>query len=97
MLMRTGAEFEIELPVTTTPLGAISRLEHALSGFEDERERYRDRLENARGRLASCRPREGGDFAFAGELADKHRQLTEIEGSLAQDVEGGRSDEARAA
>ena len=29
LLRRTGAEFEIELPVTVTPLGAIARLEHA--------------------------------------------------------------------
>jgi hypothetical protein len=31
MLMRTGADHEIELPVTVTPLGAIARLEHALA------------------------------------------------------------------
>ncbi|MGY6706699.1 MAG: helicase-related protein, partial [Rhizobiaceae bacterium] len=97
MLMRTGADYEIELPVTTTPLGAISRLEHALTGFDNERERYRDRLEDDRRRLDSYRSREGGDFAFAGELADKHRHLAEVERSLAQDLEGGRSDEARAA
>ena len=30
LLRRTGAEFEIELPVTVTPLGAIARLEHAV-------------------------------------------------------------------
>lgn len=44
MLLRTGAEYEIELPVTVTPLGAIARLEHALEDFESERERYRQRL-----------------------------------------------------
>lgn len=36
LLMRTGADCEIELPVTATPLGAVSRLEHALSGFDHE-------------------------------------------------------------
>ncbi len=57
MLIRTGAEYEIELPVTVTPLGAISRLEHALDDFEGERERYRQRLADARRRLASYQSR----------------------------------------
>ncbi|MBP0656795.1 hypothetical protein J8J20_23245, partial [Mycobacterium tuberculosis] len=30
ILRRTGADYEIDLAVTVTPLGAISRLEHAL-------------------------------------------------------------------
>jgi hypothetical protein len=65
-----------------TPLGAISRLEHALDGFEGERERYRRRL-------ASYRSREDGEFAFAADLAEKRRQLAEVEKALATDVEGG--------
>ena len=88
MLLRTGAEYEIELSLTVTPLGAVARLEHALPGFEEERERYRQRLADARRRLASYRSREGGDFAFAGELAEKRRQLAEVETALACDVEG---------
>jgi hypothetical protein len=87
-LIRTGAEVEIELPVTVTPLGAISRLEHALDDFEGERERYRQRLADAHRRLASYRSREDGEFAFAGELAEKRRQLAEVEKALASDVEG---------
>ncbi|CUX61292.1 Helicase SNF2 family [Agrobacterium deltaense Zutra 3/1] len=71
LLQRTGADYEIELPVTVTPLGAISRLEHALDGFEEERERYRQRLEEYRRRLASYQSRQSGEFAFADELADK--------------------------
>ncbi|MBY8918851.1 DEAD/DEAH box helicase family protein (plasmid) [Nitratireductor rhodophyticola] len=86
MLMRTGAEHEIELPVTTTPLGAISRLEHALAAFEDERLRYRQRLADAERRLSSYRARQGEAFAFAGELEDKRRRLAEIEKDLADDV-----------
>lgn len=74
--------------MTVTPLGAISRLEHALDDFEGERERYRQRLADAHRRLASYRSREGGDFTFAGELADKRRQLAEVEKALASDVEG---------
>ncbi|WP_040427780.1 DEAD/DEAH box helicase family protein [Afipia birgiae] len=85
MLLRTGAEYEIELPVTVTPLGAIARLEHALDDFEGERERYRQRLADARRRLTSYESRDGGEFAFAGELADKRRQLAEVEKALAED------------
>lgn len=88
MLLRTGAEYEIELPVTVTPLGAVARLEHALADFEGERERYRQRLVEARRRLASYESRDGGDFAFASELAEKRRQLVEVEKALAEDGEG---------
>ncbi|GLK73669.1 hypothetical protein GCM10017643_37870 [Ancylobacter dichloromethanicus] len=90
-LLRTGASCEIELPVTVTPLGAIARLEHALAGFDDELARYRQRLDEAQRRLASYRSREGGDFAFAGDLAEKRRQLGEVERMLASealDVDG---------
>ncbi|EXL02107.1 MAG: DEAD/DEAH box helicase family protein [Pseudaminobacter sp.] len=88
MLMRTGADYEIELPVTTTPLGAIARLEHALSGFEDEQERYRQRLADAERRLTSYRSRQGGEFSFSDELAAKRAQLAAIETSLAADIDG---------
>jgi hypothetical protein len=87
VLMRTGAETEIELPVTTTPLGAIARLEHVLARLPEEQERARHKLAEAERRLASYRSREGGPFAFSDELAAKRRQLGEIEQSLAQDVE----------
>ncbi len=89
MLVHTGAETEIELPVTTTPLGSIARLEHVLAGLEEEQERYRRRLSDAERRLASYRSREGGEFAFSAELADKRRQLGEIEKSLAEDAVAG--------
>ena len=86
LLQRTGADYEIELPVTVTPLGAISRLEHALDGFEEERERYRQRLEEYRRRLASYQSRQAGEFGFADELADKRRTLREVEEALAKSV-----------
>ncbi|MEH6952872.1 helicase-related protein (plasmid) [Nitrobacter sp. NHB1] len=86
MLMRTNAEYEIELPVTVTPLGAISRLEHAVADFEGEQERFHQRLADARRRLAAYQSRDGGDFTFAAELADKRRQLAEVEKALASDV-----------
>ena len=88
MLLRTGDDHEIDLPVTVTPLGAVSRLEHALGDFEGERERHRQRLAEAQRRLASYRSREGGEFAFGEELAEKRRQLVEIEKALAGDIDG---------
>ncbi|MEI9425393.1 N-6 DNA methylase [Mesorhizobium sp. Cs1299R1N1] len=97
MLLLTGADHEIELPVTVTPLGAVARLEHALSGFGEERERYRQRLADARRRLASYRSRDGGEFAFAGELADKRRQLADVEAALASEVRNDAASAAQAA
>ncbi|ABC93003.1 UNVERIFIED_ORG: N12 class adenine-specific DNA methylase/adenine-specific DNA methylase [Rhizobium etli] len=83
LLQRTGADYEIELPVTVTPLGAVSRLEHALEGFGEEQERYRHRLYDAHRRLASYRSRKGGLFAFSEELAEKRRQLWDVDEALA--------------
>jgi predicted nucleic acid-binding Zn-ribbon protein len=65
----------------------IARLEHALDGPEDERERHRQRLDDARRRLASYRSRMGGEFAFAQQLADKRGRLAEVEKSLSQEVD----------
>jgi hypothetical protein len=72
--------------ITVTPLGAISRLEHALDGFEEERYRYRQRLEDYQRRLASYQSRQGGSFAFTDELAEKRRLLHEVEEALAGSV-----------
>ncbi|WP_313606833.1 DEAD/DEAH box helicase family protein [Rhizobium sp.] len=83
LLQRTGADYEIELSITVTPLGAISRLEHSLDGFEEEKRQHRRRLEEAERRLTSYRFREGGNFQFSSELADKRRLLRGIEDELA--------------
>ncbi|AYG64244.1 helicase-related protein [Rhizobium jaguaris] len=83
LLQRTNAAQEIDLAVTVTPLGAVSRLEHALDGFDEEQARYRRRLHDAERRLASYRTREGGMFAFGDELADKRRQLRDVDEALA--------------
>ncbi len=88
MLLRIGADYEVDLAVTVTPLGAVSRLEHALEGFDAERERQRQRLVDARRRLASYQEREGGEFTFANELAEKRRELAEVDKALAADIEG---------
>lgn len=77
LLQRTGADYEIDLAVTVTPLG--SRLEHPPGGLEEERERYRQRWEECKRRLSSYQSRQGGAFAFADELAEKRRKLREVE------------------
>lgn len=74
------------MPVTVTPLGAVSRLEHALDGFGEERNRYCQRLEDYRRRLASYQSRQGGECAFANELAENRKSLRDIEKQLAADV-----------
>ena len=87
LLQRTGADYEIDLAITVTPLGAISRLEHGLEGFEEEQLQYRRRLEEAERRLASYRSREGGAFAFSNDLEGKRRELRAIETQLAADLD----------
>jgi hypothetical protein len=87
-LRRTGAEFEIELPVTVTPLGAIARLEHALSNFDGEREACRHRLADARKRLATYGVRVGEAFAFDAEFGLKRAELVALEAELAATSEG---------
>jgi N12 class adenine-specific DNA methylase/adenine-specific DNA methylase len=101
MLQRTGAQFEIELPMTVTPLGAVARLEHPLTNFDGEQENYRRRLFDADQRLASYRGRVGEAFAFAAELDLKRAELAEIEVDLANDGDradtAGLADDSRAA
>lgn len=89
MLKLTGAEHEVELPVATTPLGAIARLEHALSNFGGARDHHAHRLEDARRRLAAYQPCVGETFAFAAELKLKRQLVAEIEADLAADAESG--------
>jgi N12 class adenine-specific DNA methylase/adenine-specific DNA methylase len=97
MLVGTGTRTEIALLDTSTPLGAIAKLEHVLGSLDEEQERARHRLAEAERRLVAYRSREGGTFAFSDELSDKRRQLDEIERSFAQDIDGVRPDKAQAA
>ncbi len=83
MVQRTGATQEIDLAITVTPLGAISRLEHALDGFEEERRQHRRRVEVAQRQLSSFQSRIGGIFQFADELGAKRKQLSDVEEALA--------------
>ena len=82
LLQRTGVSQEIDLAITVTPLGAISRLEHGLGGFEEEQRQYRRRLDEAEHRLSSYKSRIGGAFQFGDELGAKKKQLREIEEEL---------------
>lgn len=96
-LMRTGSDHDIYLAVTLTPLGAISRLERALDDFEGAMERCHQHLADARRRLAAYRSREGGDFAFTGDLAQKRQQLAVIEKALEVDTDDASEPSAIAA
>ena len=96
MLRRTGGDYEIELAVTTTPIGAISRLEHALAGFEQEQENHRSRLADAKRRLGSYTPRLGERFSFEAELELKLAELDQIEKDLAATAEGQDDDNREA-
>ncbi|NLR97284.1 DEAD/DEAH box helicase family protein [Rhizobium sp. P38BS-XIX] len=87
LLQRTGADYEIDLAITVTPLSAISRLEHALKGFDDEQREYRRRFEEAERRLVSYRSRDGGAFAFEDDLKEKRLLLRAIEAQLAADLD----------
>ena len=90
-IARTGAETAIDLVLTVTPLGAVSRIEHVLAGFDDERTQYRFRLDDAKRRLSSYQSRQGWEFSFEEELAEKRRQLTEIDKNLADETTTGTS------
>jgi N12 class adenine-specific DNA methylase/adenine-specific DNA methylase len=96
LLQRTGAEYEIDLVITVTPLGAVSRLENSLAGFAEEQHRYRRQLDEAQRRLASYQVRAGGPFQFATELDAKREQLREVDDVLAAKVFAD-ADEVRAA
>ena len=82
-LTRTGHEHEIMLDMTVPPLGAVSRLERALAGFEAELESNQTRLADAKRRIASYRTRIGGEFALGAELAEKRARLAQIDTNLA--------------
>lgn len=85
-LLRTGAHGEVDLGLTVTPMGAVAKLEHALSAFEEERLGTESRLRDAERRLASYRSRTGETFAFGEDLAAKRRELAEVEAALASEA-----------
>ncbi len=51
-----------------------------MDGFEVERERYRQELDDCRRRLVSYQSRRGGVFGFIDEHAKKRKALREVGG-----------------
>lgn len=97
LLRRTGGDDEIDLAVTTAPLGAIARIEHALAGFEQQQQSYRNRLADARRRYHSYTPRLGERFSLEAELELKLGALEEIERDLAATADEPDNDNRAAA
>ncbi|MET0360288.1 MAG: hypothetical protein ABW048_00920 [Sphingobium sp.] len=96
-LQHAGGDYEIDFSATSTPIGAISRLEDALGGFEHERENCRNRLADAKRRLASYAPRQGESFSFEAERELKLTQLNDIERDLAATADEPEEDRQEAA
>ena len=81
--------------MTVTPLGAVARLEHALSNFAGERETYRHLTILA----SASRPtaRASTRLAFDAELALKRNELATIDVDLAASSETGDAQSRKAA
>jgi hypothetical protein len=84
------------LDITTTPIGAIARLEHALADFEGKQEKYRRRLAGAQS-AAPRTGRVGEAFTFEAELKLKREQLADVEADLASDKDDADNRSGRAA
>jgi hypothetical protein len=95
MLVRTGAEHEIELPVTTRRSArSPARAPPGQSRGELERASQAGRRRTPAGRLSLAR---GRRFRLLGRAGDKREQLSEIEESLSLDIDGVRPPEVQAA
>lgn len=79
---RTGFDTEIRTSHDLTALGIVSRLEYTLSRFEVELAEEKRTAAEADARLPAYRQRLGETFAYDDELADKRRELHEIDASL---------------
>jgi N12 class adenine-specific DNA methylase len=80
---RTGMEHAIRLDGDLTPLGLISRLEHALDHFEVELAEERRALSEAKARLPGYERRAGERFELEAELEAKAAELKALEADLA--------------
>ena len=74
-----------------TPLGLISRLEHALDRFELDLQEQQRLASDATRRLADYEARLGEAFPLQAELDGKRAQLTRIEAELADGSKNVRS------
>lgn len=91
ILKRSDYDHELAIDPEQTPMGLISRLEHALERFEVEREEQTRREQDARARLAGYEARLGEPFPLQSELDDKLGRMAQLEADLAG-KNGGSSD-----
>jgi len=94
LLLRAAKDLAIDLPVTVTAKGAISRLEHALASFDDELAATRARKADAERKLASYGGRAAEGFPLEGELNLKLEQLRTLDRELAATAEAPLSEAA---
>lgn len=83
LILRTGRDEAVKCEADLTPLGLISRLEHALARFEAALSENRGIIAQAGTWLPSLQSRLGVPFALQGELDDKLAELASINASLA--------------
>ncbi len=93
-LERTDYEQPIDIRVDTGELGAIARLENALSGFDKNLAHYEMERAQAERRLADFHPRLGQPFEFDRELTEKEAELAALDAELTREECG---DEASSA
>ena len=79
LIARTGRDEAVKCEADLTPLGLVSRLEHALNRFEASLSENRQ----AETWLPSLKSRLGVPFALQSELDDKRAELAVINASLA--------------
>ena len=94
VLQRTDLGQVIEIEDTLTPLGLISRLEHALDRLEDDLVLQGRIRADAAARLAGYQPRLGQGFPLEGELDEKLARLAALEAELASTANTPASDAA---
>jgi N12 class adenine-specific DNA methylase/adenine-specific DNA methylase len=82
-LKRSGRETEIEYSHDLTALGAVSRLEYALSRFEVELAEEKRSAAEAADRLPGYRRRLNPEFPFEDKLEAKRREIAALDASLA--------------
>jgi hypothetical protein len=83
LILRTGRDEAIKCETDLTPLGLVSRLEHALTRFEANLSEMRSVIAQAETWAPSLRSRLGVSFALQSELDDKLAELAAINASLA--------------
>jgi len=93
-LQRTDYEQPIDIRADTGELGAIARLENALSGFDKNLAHYELERAQAERRLADFHPRLGQPFEFDRELTEKEAELAALDAELTREECG---DEASSA